>query len=98
MVVGPEVSRVVEEFHKELDHCTCKINTNHHDQTPTVQANFGKDVLSLISVMEDLGNPFEEESTDFLVLDSKEIADHAAEETVKNVQRLGQEQFHAFVK
>ena len=98
MVAGPEVSRVVEEFHKELDHCTCKINTNHHDQTPTVQANFGKDVLSLISVIEDLRNPFEEESTDLLVLDSKEIADHAAEETVKNAQRLGQEQFHAFVK
>ena len=31
MVAGPEVSRVVEEFHKELYHCTCKINTNHHD-------------------------------------------------------------------
>ena len=98
MVAGPEVSRVVEEFHKELDHCTCKINTNHHDQILTVQTNFGKDVLSLISVIEDLGNPFEEESTDLLVLDSKEIADQAAVETVKNARRLGQEQFHAFVK
>ena len=98
MVAGPEVSRVVEEFYKELDHCTCKINTNRHDQTPTFQANFGKDLLSLISVIEGLGNPFEEESTDLLVLDSKEIADHAAVETVKNARRLGQEQFHAFVK
>ena len=55
-----------------------------------------EDVLSLISVIEHLGNPFEEESTDLLVLDSKEIADHAAVETVKNARRLGQEQFHAF--
>ena len=55
-------------------------------------------VLSLISVMEDLGNPFEEKSTDLLVLNSKEIADHAAVETVKNIQRIGQEQFQTFVK
>ena len=50
-----------------------------------IQATFGKDVLSLINVMEDLGNPFEEEGTDLLVLDSKEITDHAAVETVKNI-------------
>ena len=59
MIAGPEVSQIVEEFHKELDHCVSEIDTHHHDQTPTIQTNFGKDVLSLVSVMEDLGNPFE---------------------------------------
>ena len=98
MIAGPEVSRVVEEFHKELDYSACKTNTGHHDQAPIVQATFGKDVLSLINVMEDLGNPFEEESTNLLVLDSKEIADHAAVEMVKNIRRIGQEHFQTFVK
>ena len=46
-----------------------------HDQAPTVQANFGEDVLSLISVMEDLENPFEEEGTDLQILYIKEIVD-----------------------
>ena len=54
MIAGPEVAKVVEEFHKELDHCSCKTNTPHHDQTPKVQTTFGKDVSSLISVKEDL--------------------------------------------
>ena len=31
MIAGPEVSRVVEEFHKEFDYCACKTNTGHHD-------------------------------------------------------------------
>ena len=84
---------MVEEFHKELDHGSCKTNIAHHDQAPTVQTTFGKDVLSLISVMEDLGNPFEEESTDLLVLYSKEIADHVAVEAINNAQRIGEEQF-----
>ena len=48
--------------------------------------------------MEELGNPFEEESTDVLILDSKEIADPAAVETIRNVQRLGREQLQAFIK
>ena len=74
------------------------LDIGHHDQAPTVQATFGKDVLSLINVIEDLGNPFEEESTNLLVLDSKEIADHAAVEMVKNIRRIGQEQFQTFVK
>ena len=26
MIAGPEVSRVVEEFHKELDYFACKTN------------------------------------------------------------------------
>ena len=76
MVAGPEVSRFVEEFHRELDYCASEIGTHHHDQTPTVQANFSKDVHSLISVIEDLGNSFDEKSIDLLVLNSKEIVDH----------------------
>ena len=47
--------------------------------------------------MEDLGNPYEEESTDLLVLYSKEIADHVAMEAIINAQRIGEEQFQAFV-
>ena len=47
--------------------------------------------------MEDLGNPFEEESTDVLVLSSNEIADCTAVETIQNEQRIGQEQFQAFI-
>ena len=98
MIAGPEVARIIEEFHDEHHHCGGKINTNHHDQTPSVQTSFAKDVYSLVSVMEEFGNPFEEESTDVLVIDSKEIADPATVETIQNVQRIGQEQFQAFVK
>ena len=48
--------------------------------------------------MEELGNPFEEESEDLLVLDSKEIAHPSAVEAVKKAQRIGQQQFQTFTK
>ncbi len=74
------------------------MDTRHHDQTSSVQASFAKDVRSLVSAFEDLGNPFEEESTDLLVLDTKEIADLTAVKTVQNVKKIGQDKFKGFTK
>ena len=99
MVAGPEIARVVEEFHNEQHPWErCKANTHHHDQISSVQAAFDKDVRSLVIVIEDLGNPFEEESTDLLVLDSKEITDHVTVQTVQNVRTIGQDQFQIFAR
>jgi len=70
----------------------------HHDQTANVQNAFRKDVCSLGNVMEELGNPFEEESEDLLVLDCKEIADPSAVEAVQKAQKIGQQQFQTVTK
>ena len=51
--------------------------THHHEETPSVQKTFARDVRSLVAVIKELGNPFEEDSQDLLVLDTKEIADPA---------------------
>jgi len=50
-----------------------------------------KDVRSLVGVIEAMGNPFEEESQDVVILDTKDIAGPAAVETVMNAKRIGQE-------
>ena len=70
----------------------------HHDQTTSVQNAIRKDVCSLVNVMEELGNPFEEESEDLLVLDNNEMVDPSAVEAVKKVQKIGQQQFKTFTK
>lgn len=44
---------------------------------------FAKDVQSLVAVIEEMGNPFEEDSLDLLVLDTRDIADPAVIETVR---------------
>ena len=98
MVAGPEVARVIQEFHDQQQHCTGKVVTRHHDQLPSIQATFATDVRSLVSTIEDLGNSFEEESTDLLVLDTKEITDQMSVEAVRKAQQICQEQFTAFTK
>ena len=47
-------------------------DTRHHDQSASVQSAFVKDVQSIVNVMEDFGNPFNKESQDLLVLDTKD--------------------------
>ena len=51
-----------------------------------MHTSFAKDVRSIFSVIEKLGNPFEEESMDLVVLDTKEMTYPAAIESVRNVK------------
>ncbi|KAG1712189.1 Conserved oligomeric Golgi complex subunit 6 [Nymphon striatum] len=80
MVAGPEVARVIEEFQDVGQHCRQKkADTRHYDQTPSVQTSFVKDVRSLVDVIEEMGNPFEEESQDVVKLSTapRDIPDNA---------------------
>ena len=76
-----------------------RVNTCHHDQTASIlQTSFANDVHSLITVFEEMGNPFEEKSQDLLVLDTKEIADSTVVHSICNAKQIAQEQFDAFTK
>ncbi|KAG7164821.1 hypothetical protein Hamer_G019663 [Homarus americanus] len=65
---------------------------------PSVQTSSNKDVHSLVSVIEELGNPFGEESLDLVALHTKEIASPSAAETVRNTKSIGQDQFQTFTR
>ena len=54
-----------------------------------MQSAFLKDVQSLTLVLQDMGDPFLEESNDLLVLDTKYIMETVAG-TVKKVETIGQ--------
>ncbi|KAG7164269.1 hypothetical protein Hamer_G003415, partial [Homarus americanus] len=98
MVLGPKVARVIEEFKDEHQYWSRQRDTHHHDQIPSVQTSFIKDVHSLVSVTEELGNPLEEESLDLVALYTKEIASPSAAETVRNAKSIGQDQFQTFTR
>ena len=73
----------------------------HHDQTLCVQASFARDVYSILGVIKEMGNPFEEsqeESQDLVIFDSKDIAGPSAMETAMNAKKIYQENFEAFTR
>ena len=61
MVAGPEVARVIVEFEDFNMHPRNQEETRHHEETPSVQITFARDVHSFVAVIEELGNPFEED-------------------------------------
>jgi len=78
-----EVARVIEEFQDGNQHSGRQDNMRHHDQTLSVQASFTEDVRSLVKVMQELGNPFEEDSPDLVAPDTKEIVGSPAIEAAR---------------
>ena len=99
MVAGSEVSRIVAGFEEcSIQTSTAEIRSKDHEQHHGVQATFQKDVKSLTSILEELENPFLDESQDLLVLDTKDIMEQSVKETVKKVETIGKEQFSKYVK
>lgn len=94
MGAGPELGRVTQEFEESIPSVT-REDTCHHEQVPGVQVFF-KNVASLVSSFEEVGNPFKEDTKDLLALDSKVIVENAVIQTAKNVITIGQ--YNTFVE
>lgn len=93
-VAGPEVSRLIQEF--ENQSFETKSTTKHHEDVECMQKDFKEKVRSLKKVILEMGNPFEEDSTDLLVLDTHEIVDSNVSKSLKALETLGKKQFAEF--
>ena len=96
-VAGPEISRATEEFEANCLSDSGKTNLKHHELTLSAQSTFANEVRHLVQVIEDMGNPFMEESADLLVLDSQDIADSAIVQTVRTIEKIGQDQYDKYM-
>eukprot|EP00058_Branchiostoma_floridae_P011619 XP_002597107.1 hypothetical protein BRAFLDRAFT_76362 [Branchiostoma floridae] len=97
-VTGPELVRVISEFEKSISgRKESAMQIHHHEQTRSTQRLFASQVKCLVAVIENMGNPFEEESQDLLRLHSRDIMDKESVECLTSIQLKGQEQYNAFV-
>ena len=97
MIAGSEIARGVKEFESTYD-VRKHHDTPHHEQITSVQKAFAKDVKSLTSVTEEMGNPVCEESTDLLVLDTEEIMPECVVEAVSSAKGKGQSEYDKYVE
>jgi len=101
MVAGLEV-RLIEEFIQDAAEPENRSqDTKRHDQSASVQTctAFLINVQSVIRMMEDFRNSFEEDSQDLLVLDTKEIAAPPGDvDAVRRAHKVGQVQFDNFAR
>ena len=100
-IAGPQIARIIAEFELSKDIRSSKTkcrDTLHHEQSRSAQSKFEQQVHALCDTMEKIGNPFTEDNTDLLLQDSGDIADPEVIESIRKVEKLGQEQFNNFVE
>ena len=95
MVSGPEISRLIEQF--EYDN-RVKADFRHHKETEANQTSIMANVKQLTRTLDELGNPFIEETKDLIVSDSKEIVAIKVSESHGHLVKLGMEQYERFAK
>ena len=100
MVAGPEMARVIGEFEGSVESIKQKQSkgpdVKHHEQVRSVQETFAKEVKSLCHTIEEMGSPFDEQTGDLLVLDTKDIVGNDVISSVRNIQNLGKEEYNTF--
>ena len=52
-----------------------RIDSRHHEVTVCAQTAFFENVKAMATVLQDMGNPFQDESSDLLSLETKNITD-----------------------
>ena len=98
MVAGPEIARITKEFEEQATNQKHGLSdSRHHEQQPGVQTAFLKEVKALVTVLEEMGNPFLEHSQDLLVIDTRDIVDTQVADAVRRIITLGEEQYTEFV-
>ena len=81
MGAGPHIARITTEFEEQAIHQqedAGNTGNHHHDQQPPGQTAFLKDVRALVTVLEEMGNPFLECSQDLLIIDTRDMDTHAS--------------------
>ena len=76
LIAGPEITRLLEE-HKANEVEILAVR-KHHDLSRATQRKFQQDVKLLASAIEDLGNPFADNSFDLYALDTKLVTSKEA--------------------
>ena len=70
----------------------------HHEQNPSTQRRFHKNVQDAVDTFRDAGNPFLEDSADLLRVESNTIMSSDVVNSVKTAKLSGQAQYQTFVE
>lgn len=100
MVAGPEMARLLQEFEDHFMDCNHggEQHNEHHEQGPATQKNFQRNVKNLVTTISEMGNPFSDECSELVVLDTRNCADDSVVDTINTIEELGLRQYKKYVK
>ena len=97
MVEGPEVNPLLAVYEAMSSSIDRRIDRRHHDVTVGAQTALFENVKVMTTVLQDMGNPFQNESSDLLSLDTKNIANPSLARVVAIHHQRGLKQVEVFL-
>ncbi|KAG7160440.1 hypothetical protein Hamer_G001690, partial [Homarus americanus] len=91
MVSSPDLAHVIEEFQDSMEKRKKKADHRHNEQTKSIQMKYFTHVKALSNVIEEMENPFIDNSCDLLILDTRDLADPAVVDTVRKTVRYNKD-------
>ena len=96
LICSPRISRLFDEFENIND------SVNHvrerHDFSDPFQLIFHLEVKSLLSALEDVGNPFDDDSNDLFDLETKIVVPETIAQNLYKLENVGEKQFRDFIE
>ncbi|KAG1662386.1 hypothetical protein GQR58_020959 [Nymphon striatum] len=92
MISGPEQARLLKEFEDENLYNN-EDTDHHHEEGLSTQKTFVEQALNLVQVIEDMGNPFLDNTSELLALDTRNVLDESVAITVQTIEALGTDQY-----
>ena len=89
MVGEPEVSRMIEEFERQLPAKDKAFKDGHNEQQPGIQQKFAVQVYAVVHTFEEMGNSFTGDSKFLFAIDTKDIMKEKVVNTIYTAQALG---------
>ena len=96
LICGPEISQLLDEF--EIINEGVNHVQEHHDFSNSVQSIFHKEVKSLLPALEDVGNPFDDDSNNLLDLETKIFVPEMIAQILHKLENVGEKQFQDFIE
>jgi hypothetical protein len=100
MLSGPEAARIIAQFDDQYlsndDPDDPKFE--NHEAGQASQRHFQRQVCNLVDVMRSMGNPFRDDFSELVKLDSRDCVDVSVAETVRSLEDLGKQQYTEYRK
>ena len=98
MISRPEQTTLLKEFEDCLSRSKgCELGDDHEEEF-SVQKNFKQEAASLIQMIEEMGNPFLDDSNELLALDTRNVLGESVVDTVRKIHSLVNDQYAKYCK
>lgn len=100
MLSGTELSRIILQFEEQFltsqDPDDPK-NVQNHESGRAAQKTFQREVNNLCVVVRRIGNPFLDDFSELVMIDSRDCADVSVIETIKKLDKIGKDKYTKYV-